>query len=597
MGLTNIKIRKEAFGIYCLCLFIFSLLLVQNGMGQDNSTKSARFGNGYKEYHFGIPFLYLEGTDYEAGLQYGNLLKEELKAMYGEFEDFKKNLIDTEIKHLPWYQRVFANLFGGIVFNHQVSAYSDRLADDIKEQIRGAADGSGVPISFFNEVQVLPDLYAKRCEGIVIIKGDHVYHGHNLDQPYPANLLAKYSVVVNYNIAGKVKFTNLSFAALFSVTTACNEYGISLSENGNNNPQPFDNSSTDLYSKKNRFITKTHSLKEVDSLMQFATSPLGLLLTFASSKEKQAVVYDILGAIKAPTPVNNNQFIGNRALSAALRKKCESINSGDFHDTAREIKFAELIDTSKQNMVDEVIGILSNVDFYHYTDTVSTYIEALHNYETDQSVVFDLADSTIYFACYPHFAAWSRWLKYNYITRDVSVYKEADPRLYSPLVAQLNKIFTDLESCDWRDSSNVRSLVNNIADSQIDNYFSGSFLSKTYLNYYNLPSESKIFSDRLIAKYPDIATGYYYKGRALEAEQKYDEAVLLYTKAVDCRINCEFFLAEAYEHLALSYSSLADKDRAAEFAVKALSIHGKYWIPENMNERIRTLENIKNKAE
>jgi tetratricopeptide (TPR) repeat protein len=277
-----------------------------------------------------------------------------------------------------------------------------------------------------------------------------------------------------------------------------------------------------------------------------------------------------------------------------MGKKSETIYSGLFHDTCREIKFAELIDTTKPDMVDEAISILSNNDFYHYTNLIPVYIESLHNYETDQSVIFDLVDSTIYFTYYTHYAAWNRWLKYNYVTHQVSQYKEANPRLNDPLLIKLNEIYKDYETCDWRDSANVRSLMNSIINSKIENYFTLDFLTYKYRDYYNLPSEALVYAQKLIDKYPDIATGYYNKGRSLELGNKYDEAIAAYLLAINCSINCDYFLAESYERLAILYNQLNKKEAAINYATKALTIQNQYWIPDYLKSKIETLERIKN---
>ena len=588
--------RFPRFHTSYLCLLLFSFVIIHGGKAQEDSTKPIYFENGYKEYHYGIPFLYLEGTDYEIGRQYGTLLKSELKAMHEEFEKFKEQMMENEIRYLPWYQRLFANLFSGMVWTHKINTYADRLPADIEDQIRGAAEGSGLPESFFREIQVVVDLYSTRCEAVVIIKGAHTYHCHNLDQPMPVSLISKYPVVVNYDIKGKQKYTDFGFAACLMITTAFNESGISLSENGNNNPYGFDKSHCGLYSEKSKLITETHNLREVDSLVQTLTFPNGLLYTISSSKEQRAVVCDFIGSKKAVTPVSNYQFVANRTVSKELGKKSETFYSGEFHDTCREIKFAELIDTTKSNMVDEAISILSNTDFYHYTDSMPVYLESLHNYETDQSVIFDLADSTIYFTYYSHYAAWYSWLKYNYSTREVSIYKGADPKLRDPFLARLNAMYEKTEACDWRDSTNVRSLVTSIMNSQIENYFSLDFLALTYRYYYRLPTESMSYADKLIEKYPDVITGYYNKGRALEAENKREEAIAEYMQALECKIQCEYYQAETNEHLALAYYSLGKWDAAAGYAAKALAIHRQYWIPDYLEERVEQLEKIKNKV-
>jgi hypothetical protein len=344
-------------------------------------------------------------------------------------------------------------------------------------------------------------------------------------------------------------------------------------------------------------ITETHTLKDVDSIATTLKFPIGIIFTIGSSKEKQAAVYDFIGSTKDATPVHGYQFVANRTVSIELGKKSETIYSGRFHEEARVGKFTELIDTTKHNMVDELIGILSNTSYYHYTNPIPVHLESLHNYETDQSVIFDLADSTIYFTYFAHYAAWNRWLKYNYVTRDVSVYKEADPRLSDPFLLKLNDIYGKTEACDWRDSSNVRSLVNTIIESSVKNYFTLDFLSTTYLKYYKSPEQAKTYADILIDKYPDIITGYYNKGRALDEEKNYGGAIAEYMRALDSKIQCEYYLAVTNERLAVAHYSLGNKEGAAAYAAKALAIHRQYWIPEGLNERIQKLEKINNKVD
>lgn len=582
------------FYITFITIILTSILFTNCIKAQDNDNTKKYLKNAQREDHFGIPFLYLKGTDYEVGYQYGYLLKSELKSFFDVFETFKVEFLDKEISYLPWYTRIFANIFGSMVFNHKINGYADRLGADIMEQIKGASESSGLPESFFKQLLVFYDMYSNRCEAIIIKKGNHTYHAHNLDQPGQLNLLSKYPVVVNFEINGKQKYTDFGFTGLLMPTTAFNESGLSISENGNNNPCGFDKEDCSLYSEKTKLITTTDNLKEVDSVASTLKFPVGIIFTIGSSKEKEAAVYDFIGSTKAITKVEGYKFIANRTVSKELGKKCETIYAGRFHEEARVSKFAELIDTSKQNMVDEIIGILSNTSFYHYTDPIPVHLESLHNYETDQSVIFDLADSTIYFTYYGHYAAWNRWLKYNYITHKVSVYKEADSKLNDPFLAKLNNIYGKYEACDWRDSSNVRSLVNSVIESQIENYFSLYFLSRTYLDYYKMYAQSMTYTQKLIDKYPDIITGYFQKGRVLEQQKDYNGAINQYKLAFKCKINCEYFLAGTFEHLAILYTNINEKELAKEYADKSLYIYNQYWMPDHLKENIRKLESIKN---
>ena len=71
----------------------------------------------------------------------------------------------------------------------------------------------------------------------------------------------------------------------------------------------------------------------------------------------------------------------------------------------------------------------------------------------------------------------------------------------------------------------------------------------------------------LIEQYPDIITGDYTKGRALESENRMDEAVAAYSLALKSNIQCEYYQAETNEHLALTYYSLGKKDIAANMQI------------------------------
>jgi hypothetical protein len=291
--------------IYFCYLFAFVVLTFSFDQvinGQSLSDKSY-CGKGYKEYHYGVPFLYLKGKNYDAGYQYGYLLKDELLKMYDEFHRFKNELLSREIKYLPGYQRVLANMFGSIAWKHKINKLARQLPVDIKEQQQGMSKASGLPIFFFNEIQVIVDLYSGRCEAIAILKDGKTYHCHNLDQPYPISDIGKYPAVTVYNIDGIQQYTNIGFVACLSLTTAFNENGISYSENGNNNHKPFDNSKSNLYIEKNKFLTQAHNMHEVDSLVDAIHLPVGLIVTIASSKENKAMMYDILGTTKGRTTV------------------------------------------------------------------------------------------------------------------------------------------------------------------------------------------------------------------------------------------------------------------------------------------------------
>ncbi len=558
-----------------------------------NDTCKTFYNKAIKDCHYGIPFLYLEGSDYEVGMQYGSLLKKELNELYIGFQDYKDKMMSREFKYLPWYKRIPAKILGPIVFKHKIKKLARKLPDDLNKQLKGMADGSGLPIRFFYEINLFGDLMGHACSSFIIKKNGKNYHFRNLD--YPLSLLANFPVVANYKITGKQQYTNIGFVAGLMITTGFNESGISFSEDSNGDPKPFEKSNSNLLLERNKIITDACTLRQVDSIVDKLKMPLAYIFTISSSKEHKANIYDVIGDEKAITPVGQYQYVANRTISKSLTKKSELIYAMGFGNIARENKFSELIDTTKENIIDHGIDILSNSDFYHYTDSLSGYGVFINNYTTLQSVAFDLSDSSVYIAYNTSFAASGRWLKYNYITRKVSVYKEPNTKNEQAIDAKFKDICNDLVNYDWRDSISTRNLVNKIESSNTEDYYFLSFLSSKYLDYYKMPSKAMIYANRLITKYPDVATGYYKKGLILERQNQYNEAIIEYKKALDCKINCDYYMALAYEHLAFTYVNLGNNDYAKEYAIKALEINNQYWIPTWFNEKIDKLNKIAKK--
>jgi len=203
-----------------------------------------------------------------------------------------------------------------------------------------------------------------------------------------------------------------------------------------------------------------------------------------------------------------------------------------------------------------------------------------------------LSDSSVYITYNNSYAASGRWLIYNYITREVSVYKEPDTKKKQIVDTNFKDICNDLVNCDWRDSTSTRNLVNKMENSNIDNYLFLRILSGQYLDHYNKPDKAMKYANRLITVFPDVETGYYNKGLILEKQKKYNEAIIEYKKALDCKINCDYSMALAYEHLAFAYENIGSNDYAKEYAIKALEINNQYWIPTWFNERIDKLKKI-----
>ena len=61
------------------------------------------FKVAHVEYREGIPFLYLKGDSYEIGLQYGVLLRKEMKSFYAEADSLEDLMMNKIYDESPWY--------------------------------------------------------------------------------------------------------------------------------------------------------------------------------------------------------------------------------------------------------------------------------------------------------------------------------------------------------------------------------------------------------------------------------------------------------------------------------------------------------------
>jgi hypothetical protein len=80
-----------------------------------------KFRDGELSYSCGYPLLKLKGSYYSMGLQYGVLLRKEIKQLYGRNNERKAEVMGA----LPWYMRPAGGLIMALVAGY--SAYVCRV--------------------------------------------------------------------------------------------------------------------------------------------------------------------------------------------------------------------------------------------------------------------------------------------------------------------------------------------------------------------------------------------------------------------------------------------------------------------------------------
>ncbi len=186
----------------------------------------ARCGKGFLEEVGGHKVLHVAGTPYEMGYQHGVLLKDNVHSMVRYLLDVKSKDMTMEWNGVKFLtpQRVIAG----------IQATQKKFVPEwYSEELRGLADGSGVPLADVAACNFIPELF--HCSGFALsgsaTANGEVYHGRVLDygidwklQEHPVLMVAKPD--------GKIPFLNVTYAGFIGSVTGMNAEKVSLGEMG-----------------------------------------------------------------------------------------------------------------------------------------------------------------------------------------------------------------------------------------------------------------------------------------------------------------------------------------------------------------------------
>lgn len=133
------------------------------------------FRQGYAYKRKNVPVqVSLSGTHYEMGLQYGVLLRDELKDMTNSLH----KLISFYSKELKLPKN-----FVYIYFEFKINKLAKNIPERFKQEIQGISDGSGVNINAIYAMSLFDDvIHSMGCTSILSLTEDEsIIHGRNED--------------------------------------------------------------------------------------------------------------------------------------------------------------------------------------------------------------------------------------------------------------------------------------------------------------------------------------------------------------------------------------------------------------------------------
>ena len=186
----------------------------------------ARCGKGFLEEVGGHKVLHVEGTAYEMGFQHGSLLKKNVHEMVRYLLDVKSKDLQMEWNGIKFLSP--KKLIAGIQ-----ATQKKFIPQWYTDELRGLADGSGVPLEDVAACNFIPELF--HCSGFALAgsatKNGEMYHGRVLDYGCDWRL-QEHPILMVGKMNGKVPFLNVTYAGFIGSVTGMNAEKISLGEMG-----------------------------------------------------------------------------------------------------------------------------------------------------------------------------------------------------------------------------------------------------------------------------------------------------------------------------------------------------------------------------
>ncbi len=208
-----------------LLALVLLISVIANVANLSRAETVARCGAGWLERIDGYPVLHLKGTPYEMGYQHGVLFKDHVR------ENAKYLLeVKGEQQTLEWGPvRLKPRQIVETIIETQKRFVPDRYLDEI----RGVADGAGVPVADARLANFIPEMF--HCSGFAVMnsatKDGTLYHGRVLDYAIDWRL-QEHAVIIVAEPAGGIPFVNVTYAGFIGSVTGMNAQHVSIGEMG-----------------------------------------------------------------------------------------------------------------------------------------------------------------------------------------------------------------------------------------------------------------------------------------------------------------------------------------------------------------------------
>ncbi len=211
-----IMTNNKFIQIFLLFLFVFCSSCSTEDKPEFKGVQQS-VGSGNDE----IKIVVVKGSPYVMGEQLGKLLKDDIKDCINDF----LSSVKSEDKEM----------YSDEQLDQAWKTNAPYIDSRIREEMRGMADGSGLPIETIQRAHMVPVISSYACSGVAVwgsaTKNHHTYQLRNLDFTKWANLQS-HPVIVIYIPDHGIPHANITFAGYIGSHTGMNADHLVFGEKG-----------------------------------------------------------------------------------------------------------------------------------------------------------------------------------------------------------------------------------------------------------------------------------------------------------------------------------------------------------------------------
>jgi hypothetical protein len=508
-----------------------------------------------------IPLLEVSGDHYEMGLQYGVLLRPELL-----------KILPRDLKVLDWASESLGapEPVVAAVMKLRAREFVKRIPQRYQDEMRGIADGSGLPFDDIVATTLFWDISQSGCTGILMRGPGGTIIGGKNDDSGSLDSVAGASIMVRARARGYNTVTQLvaSPSGMMGFM-GFNDKGLTytvqtlVAKNTNAKGYPVD-------VLVRMALEECSSLEQVYKMLdQYPDSIGGFGVAWSDQKTGQGVVTELTpsgwGKVEMNGPILWDE---NRYYNPEMAKQQASATSLSNHNTSRD-DVASAFPVKSEYTVEDAINFLRlqtgpDGSDYAWNGTKS----AICDYQGTQTVVFDPKGNGCYVAFGPYYSArHDVYHIFNDFSKQPELFMKAMP--IKPVVADTAAVYMKLEN-RTKKLAELIELANKYPDDanmQFVTGFHAYLLSKVDL--------FTQYCEKAYSMSPQVVEYKFFAGIAAYEKKDFDTAVKLLEGITEQDLK---YPAEEVYRLTVLQKIYAVKDpaKAAAFSQQKLEILDKY---------------------